>query len=106
MPRVADGVVPSTASSNKIAPVEEVDPPPTEKKLLSARAGVGPEERQSQLAPPEDELGKFSPLEKIGTATSLGSEDVVVGDDKAKNSLPAGSDNGTSRGKRLQTLAI
>lgn len=97
MHRVADGVLPSISSSNKIAPVE-VDPPPTETALLAERAGGGPMKGQDQLAPVDDVLGKICSLEEIEAAGSLASENVGVGDGEA------GSDDVVSQGKRSPFL--
>lgn len=104
MPHATEGVLPSTSSSTKIAPVE-VDLPLTDISLLATRAGEGQVERQDQLALGDEELGKISPLEELETAGSLGSEDVAVGH-LVKNSRQLGSENPTSQGNRLPSLGI
>lgn len=102
MPHVADGVRSSSSSTNKIAPVE-VDPPSIETANSAARAGEGPSINQGQLAPLADKLNSLSSLEEIGTAGSLRSEDVAVGDSKA-GQIQATSNKAASRGMGYQRL--
>lgn len=98
MPRVVEGVSPSISSSNKIAPVE-IDPPPSEADLLAARALEGQGKSRDNLAPVDDQLGKFSSLEEIGKAGSLASENAAVGGGQANNSLQTASENNLSQGE-------